>query len=108
MRECQECGYRGYSPQFCSVHVKHCRKHEGRERKPLPSPLRIGAKTLAGVGVGMGAVILGSAAISLVGGAAIIHALLLKLGAGAGLTGGGIGLYRGLTENRERTEERKI
>ena len=104
MKECGDCEFKGYSPQLCIVHAKHCRQHEGEERKPLPPSLRIGAKALAGVGVGMGAVILGSAAISLVGGAALIHALLVKLSAGAGLTGGGIGFYRGLTEAKEKTD----
>lgn len=105
MKECLDCEYRGYSPQFCMVHVKHCRRNDGRERKPLPNSWKIGAKALAGVGVGMGAVILGSAAVSLVGGAALIHAMLLKLGAGAGLTGGGIGFYKGLTETKEKTKD---
>jgi len=104
MKECQDCEYQGYSPQFCRVHVKHCRKYEGRERKPVPRPVKIGAKALAGVGVGMGAVVLGSAAVSLVGGAVLVHALLIKLGAGAGLTGGGIGLYKGLVAGRAADE----
>ncbi len=104
MKECQDCEYKGYSPQFCTVHVKHCRKNQGRERKPIPNSVKVGAKTLAGVGVGMGAVVLGSAAVSLVGGAVVVHAILLKLGAGAGLAGGGIGFYKGLADNKDRTE----
>ena len=103
MKECIDCEFRGYSPQFCSVHVKHCRKYEGGERKTVPASVKVGAKALAGVGMGMGVVILGSAAVSLVGSAAIIHALLIKLGAGAGLTGGGIGLYKGLVDNKEKS-----
>jgi hypothetical protein len=86
------------------VHIKHCRKNGARARKPRSAPFKVGAKTLAGVGIGMGAVILGSTAVSLVGGAALIHAVLLKLGAGAGLTGGGIGFYKGLAESRDNTE----
>lgn len=106
MKECQDCEYRGYSPQFCAVHVKHCRRNSGRERKPMPRPVKVGAKALAGVGVGMGAVILGSAAVSLVGGAALLHAMLIKVGAGAGITGGGIGFYKGLTETAEEAEDK--
>lgn len=64
--------------------------------------MKVGAKTLAGVGIGMGMVFLGSAAVSLVGGAALVHALLLKVGAGAGITGGGIGLYKSLTEDESK------
>jgi len=103
MRECQDCEYRGYSPQFCRVHVRHCSRYQGSEVKTLPAPVKICAKALAGVGVGIGVAIIGSTALSLVGGAALIHALLLKLGAGAGLTGGGIGLYRGLAGTRRKS-----
>jgi len=102
MDECKDCEYKGYSPQFCLVHVKHCRKKQGRHQKPLPVPVKIGAKTLAGAGMGMAAIILGSTAVSLVGGATLIHALLLKLSAGAGLTGGGIGLVKGIAEKRKK------
>lgn len=103
MEECKDCEYRGYSPQVCLVHAKHCSRK--RRHRPLPAPVKIGAKTLAGAGMGIAAVILGSAAVSLVGGAAVIHAVLLKVGAGAGLTGGGIGLYKGLAGRKEKTEE---
>jgi hypothetical protein len=103
MKECKDCEYKGYSPQLCMVHVKHCRKHGGRPRKPMPKSVKIGAKTLAGAGMGMAAVMLGSAAVSLVGGAALLHALLFKLGAGAGLTGGSIGLVKGITEKGAET-----
>jgi hypothetical protein len=102
MEECKDCEYKGYSPQVCMVHAKHCRRKPRHQRKPLPAPVKIGAKTLAGAGMGVAAVILGSAAVSLVGGAAVIHALLLKVGAGAGLTGGGIGLYKGLSGKKDK------
>lgn len=105
MEDCKDCEYRGYSPQFCLVHVKHCRRKPRHQRKPLPAPVKIGAKTLAGAGMGVAVVILGSAAVSLVGGAALIHAVLLKVGAGAGLTGGGIGLYRSLAGKKDKTKE---
>ncbi len=104
MKECQDCEYKGYSRQFCMVHVAHCKNREEQEKKPLSKPVRVGVKTLAGVGVGMGAVVLGSTAVSLVGGAVLVHALLLKLGAGAGLAGGGIGFFKGLTENKNETD----
>jgi hypothetical protein len=104
MEECRDCEFKGYSPQVCLVHSRHCRRNPRRNRRTLPAPVRIGAKTLAGAGMGVAAVILGSAAISLVGGAAVLHAALLKLGAGAGLTGGGIGLYRGLATTKIKTK----
>jgi len=97
MKECKDCEFKGYSPQVCAVHIRHCRKRQGQERKPVSPSVKIGAKTLAGAGIGVAAVVLGSAAVSLVGGAALLHAVLFKLGAGAGLAGGGIGLFKGIT-----------
>lgn len=108
MDECKDCEYRGYSPEVCRLHLRHCQKHQDRERKPLPAPVKIGAKTLAGAGVGVATVFLGVTAASLVGGAALLHLALLKLGVGAGLLGGGIGFYKGLAhKDREpRKSER--
>lgn len=105
MKECIECEYRGYSPDFCRVHVKSCKRNRGRDRKPTPAYLKVGAKILAGAGVGVATVALGSAAASLVGGAVLVHAVMLKLGAGAGLAGGGIGLYKGLTGKKAETND---
>jgi hypothetical protein len=75
------------------LHAKHCAQPGARELSPA---MKIGAKTAAGAGVGVAAVILGTAMVSLVGGAAVLHALLWKLGVGAGLAGGGVGLAKGL------------
>jgi hypothetical protein len=104
MKECLDCEYRGYSPEFCRVHVKSCVRRNGRQRKPTPVFLKVGAKALTGAGVGVAAVVIGSAAVSLVGGAALLHAVLLKLGAGAGLAGGGVGLYKGLAAKNPNEE----
>jgi hypothetical protein len=84
------------------LHIKHCRKNKNRPTKQISKPVKIGAKTLAGAGVGMAAVFLASAASSLVGGAVLLHAALYKIGAGAGLMGGGIGLAKGLSDNKKK------
>jgi hypothetical protein len=105
MKECRDCEYKGYSPQICMLHIKHCERRRSRERKPLPKPVKVCAKTLAGAGVGVAVVALGSVAVSLVGGAAVLHAVLLKLSAGAGLTGGGIGLYKGLIAKKGNEQD---
>jgi len=97
MDECRDCEFKGYSPQVCMLHAKHCREMRGQERKPLPEAVKLGAKTVAGAGLGVAVVVFGSAAASLVGGAMVLHALLWKLGLGAGLAGGGVGFFRGLT-----------
>jgi hypothetical protein len=98
MKECQDCEYRGYSREICVVHARSCNKYPDRERKSIPNSVKIGATTLAGAGVGVATVALCSTAVSLVGSVALIHALLLKIGAGAGLAGGGLGLARGLSK----------
>jgi len=101
--DCKNCEYRGYSPEFCMMHKKHCSKESGTEPKELPPPVKIGARALLGAGVGVGVVILGLGAVSLVGGVALFHGALLKLGAGAGLAGGGIGIFKGLADNRDKS-----
>ena len=106
MEECKDCEYRGYSPQLCRLHARHCRKNKGRESKPRSSSVKIGAKTLAGAGVGMAVVLLGSAAVSLVGSAVLVKAALIKIGAGAGLTGGGIGLIKAIKENQNTKDQK--
>lgn len=106
--ECKNCEFKGYSPQVCRLHAKHCNHDGPREPRPLSPTVQIGAKALAGVGIGVATVVFGSAMVSLVGGAAVLHAMLFKLGVGAGAAGGGIGLYRGLTGKKgEETEGRE-
>jgi len=88
------------------MHAKHCHKNRGRPKRSIPKPVKIGAKVLAGAGVGVAAVALGSAAVSLVGGAALLHAMLFKLGAGAGLAGGGVGLVKGINDKEKKTKKK--
>jgi len=100
MDECKDCEYMGYSPQVCRLHTKSCKKMPERAHKKLPTSVKVGATTLAGAGLGMAAAVIGSTAVSLVGGAALIHALMLKLGAGGGLAGGSIGFFKGLNKTK--------
>lgn len=104
MKECRDCEYRGYSREICVVHAKSCKRYPEHERKPIPKSVKIGATTLAGAGVGVATVVLGSTAVSLVGSVALIHALLLKLGAGAGLAGGSLGLAKSLSKKNSPNE----
>ncbi len=104
MKECKDCEYRGYSPEFCVVHVKSCRHSNGNASRFLPRPVKIGVSALAWASVGVAVVCVGFTAVSLVGSAALLHTELLKLGAGAGLAGGGVGLYKGLLKNRGEPE----
>ena len=58
--------------------------------------LAIGAKTVAGIGIGLVAVIGGAAVISTAVETILIPSLLLKLA--GGLAGGGVGMAKGLTD----------
>jgi hypothetical protein len=58
--------------------------------------LIIGAKTLAGVGIGLVAVVAGSLAIGVVAEAVLVPSLLLKLA--GGIAGGGMGMAKGLKD----------
>jgi len=94
----------GYSPQLCEFHSKH-RKGCNRKKTTIPKSVKVGASTIAGAGLGVAAVVLGTTAVSLIGGAAIIHAAIVKLGAGAGLAGGGIGLFKGISKTVHESDE---
>ena len=104
MKECDQCEYRGYSRELCQAHARKCAALQGKEPKPVPVPLKVGAVTLAGAGVGVATIVLGTTAVSLVGGAALIHAALFKLGAGAGLAGGGIGFFKSLSRQGRKQD----
>lgn len=77
---------------------------ETETQKPgsVSPSLVIGAKTLAGIGIGLLAVTGGALVIGAVTEAVIIPSLLLKLA--GGLTGGGIGMAKGLKGNRPQRE----
>ncbi len=105
MKECDRCEYRGYSRQVCQAHARSCAAQGGKERKPIPTSVKIGAGALAGAGVGVATIVLGTTAVSLVGGAALIHAALFKLGAGAGLAGGGVGFFKALSRQKDAPGE---
>ena len=104
MKSCKECEFNGYSRQLCMVHTRSCTMHPELEDKELPPSVKIGAKALVGAGVGIATVILGFTAVSLVGGVALVHGALFKLGAGAGLAGGGVGFLKGVTQTKEKPE----
>lgn len=67
------------------------------------SSLVIGAKTLAGVGIGLLAVTGGVLVVGAIAEAIVVPSLLLKLA--GGLTGGGMGMARGLKAARKDAEE---
>jgi hypothetical protein len=107
MKECKDCEFSGYSRQLCILHTKSCERNPELAAKTLPPPVKIGAKAVAGAGVGIAAAVFGVAAVGLVGSVAILHGALIKLGIGAGLAGGGVGLFKGIAENRNKEENGK-
>jgi hypothetical protein len=74
------------------------KKTGGRSSISPANSLAVGAKTVAGVGVGLISVVVGSFVIGAVTEAVIIPSLLLKLA--GGIAGGGIGMAKGLNDSK--------
>lgn len=64
------------------------------------SYVSVGAKTLAGIGIGLLAVLAGSTLIGLAAEAVLVPSLLLK--AAGGIAGGGVGMAKGLKDERRK------
>ncbi len=62
------------------------------------SPLAVGAKTVAGIGIGLMVVVGGAAVLGVAAETVLIPSLLLKLA--GGIAGGGVGMARGLKDTR--------
>ncbi len=60
------------------------------------SSLLVGAKTLAGIGIGLLVVVAGVAVVGVATEAVLVPSLLLKLA--GGIAGGGVGMSKGLTD----------
>jgi hypothetical protein len=67
------------------------------------SSLIVGAKTLAGIGIGLVAVITGAVVVGAATEAVLIPSLLLKLA--GGVAGGGVGMAKGLKDARKMNKE---
>jgi hypothetical protein len=61
--------------------------------------LIVGAKTLAGIGLGLVAVITGAAVVGALSEAILVPSLLLKMA--GGVAGGGVGMAKGLKDARK-------
>lgn len=65
----------------------------------IESSLAIGAKTVAGVGIGLLVVVAGTTVLAAASEAIIIPSLLVKLA--GGIAGGGVGMAKGLSDERK-------
>jgi len=108
MKECVECQYRGYSPQACALHVRACQRRGEGDRRRVDDALALGLRIFFGAGLGVAAIGVGVAALSLGGGAALLHAVIYKVTAGAGALGGAIGLARGLGKRERQVTVRPV
>lgn len=68
----------------------------------VESSLAIGAKTVAGVGIGLLVVVAGTTLMAVASEAIIIPSLLIKLA--GGIAGGGVGMAKGLSDERKQSE----
>ncbi len=62
------------------------------------SPIAVGAKTIAGIGIGLIAVVGGAAVLGLAAEMVLIPSLLMKLA--GGIAGGGVGMAKGMNDAR--------
>jgi hypothetical protein len=72
---------------------------EERAERPasrISPSIMIGAKTVAGIGIGLVTIVAGSALIGLAAETVLIPSLLLKLA--GGIAGGGVGMAKGLQD----------
>jgi len=72
------------------------KKHTDSAAVNPGSSLIVGAKTLAGIGIGLITVIAGSAVIGVATEAILVPSLLVKLA--GGIAGGGVGMAKGLKD----------
>jgi len=71
-------------------------------RGQLERSLAIGAKTLAGIGLGVIGILVGAAALGAALETILVPTLIVKLA--AGITGGSVGLAKGLGDERRREQ----
>lgn len=67
--------------------------------------LLIGAKTIAGIGIGFMVVIFGTTGIGAVMESTILPTILTKVA--GGMAGGALGLSKGVTDSRKRADQRR-
>ncbi|MBF0106094.1 MAG: hypothetical protein HQM16_12295 [Deltaproteobacteria bacterium] len=85
MKECTFCEYRGYSPEVCRLHMRHCAVlTRGAKEQPEHRSKKPGMRVLVGVGAGVLAATVGIGAASLVSAHALAYALAAKVSAGLG------------------------
>jgi hypothetical protein len=85
---------------------KHPPEQERVQSPSLPNPstssLLIGAKTVAGIGIGLVTVIAGAVIVGAAAETVLIPSLLLKLA--GGVAGGGVGMAKGLRDEEKIRE----
>lgn len=93
---------KGTSREFSGKRARH---PLGAHKREVPAPaarpgslLSVGAKTLAGIGIGLLAVVGGAALLGVAAEVVLVPSLLVKLA--GGIAGGGVGLAKGLSDTR--------
>ncbi|MBF0550615.1 MAG: hypothetical protein HQK60_08770 [Deltaproteobacteria bacterium] len=100
---CDRCQYRGYSQNFCKLHMRKAAGEEEACRIVDPHS-HLGRKAAIGAGIGAVVTLAGLAAFPLLGLKAILgHALAVKAFTGGSLAGVGFNVGRNAKE-KERPE----
>jgi len=103
--KCEECEYRGYSPEVCKFHSIQdgsCEEMEDSENHPLKT---ISKAVAVGAGAGLAATVAGIAVGPIIGlKAALGHAVAAKITAGGGVAGAGVNVARKLKKGTSKTK----
>ena len=89
-------GFRGLAGQYAESGPAISERRAVEKKNPSSSALIVGAKTLAGIGIGLVTVIGGAAIIGVAAETVLIPSLLLKLA--GGIAGGGVGMAKGIKD----------
>ncbi len=106
--KCETCEFRGYSSDFCKVHLKKVTEEDCENCDSHRSFRSVGKTAALGAGVGAIAAVVGIGAAPVVGlKAAIGHAVAAKMTAGGGVAGAGVNVARKAVKRKSGAKQRK-
>jgi hypothetical protein len=106
--KCETCQFRGYSSNFCKLHLQKVSKDDCESCNSHRTLKSVGKTAAVGAGFGAMATVAGMAAVPAVGLKAIIgHAVAAKIAAGGGVAGAGVNVARQAAKRKSAAKERK-
>nr|ASQ41184.1 magnetosome protein Mad7 [Candidatus Magnetananas rongchenensis] len=110
--ECQMCELRGYSKEFCKLHIRNLSKQNAKQQECKRMDQieckykNIGKKAAYGAGIGAVTIAAGTAVAPVLGIKALIgHLFVAKATAGGGVVGAGINVAR---KDKKKAQQKKV